>query len=475
MIRLLESAVRRIAPPFLVPLLCFTGIAVGQAEEGEGYLVHRGAYLPTVRRERERALLAAYHTADAEGRAAAEAILRAGRDPRAPELQPPDLAVLASAMRALSAADREPELHTWQEFADSIDLRVAPGAFEARLEGRGEYTTVHFTNLWEVGIAGDLEIVLWWIAGDGRELRARGEGFPARSLREGFEMYIRPPVSDAARWTLVAELHTPKGLVRTGGVPIDCVPRFAERIEALQAADSPFLAPLKGSLAPRLRPLVVYGVRTADALPLFDWFVLGEGKAIDAPLRPVVLADFDDGLAEVWELTPAGEKPPTEAILILTSRGEHPTDLLAGASREVWTDFRDRTGRRVLVATLRKPSTVGPEAALLFDHLRGALGIEHLVVVARGTNGLLLPPSLKLGEDHGVDALVLAATPAARVAPRKPLGIPVLQIDSDAAAAGRVAGTGPAGGEWLRVSLTEPALFTALKLPELIAEWLDEN
>ena len=474
MICIFKSAAKRLILLLLVPLLFATSIAGGQVE-GEGYLVHRGTHLSAVRSERERALLEAYHEADAEGRAAVDTILLEGRGPRARELEPPSLAVLASAAGALSGVPADPVLRTWQALADSIDLRVTPGAFEGREEGRGEYTTVHFSKLWEVGIDGELEIVLLWISGDGLEVQARRERVPEESLRDGFEMYIRPPVSGAARWQLVAELHTSAGVVRTVGVPVDCVPRLEERRAALQAADSTFLPPLKKSLASRLRPLLVYGVRDNDALPLEDWFALGSGQTVDAPLRPLVLPEFGDGLVDVWELSPRSEKPSTEAVLILTSRDEHPTDLLVGASREVWSAFQDRTGRRVLAAALPNPSTVGPGASLFFDHLRGALGIEHLVVIASWENGMLLPYSLKLGEDHGVDALVLAATPAARVAPRRPLGIPLLLVDSAAKEDGRARGEGPAGGPWTRVSLTQPALFSALKIPELVAEWLDES
>ena len=76
---------------------------------------------------------------------------------------------------------------------------------------------------------------------------------------------------------------------------------------------------------------------------------------------------------------------------------------------------------------------------------------------------------------HGVDALVMAETSAARVPPRVPLSIPILQIADEAPELALEEGVSSSGAFWRRISLAVPRPVCHLELPGRIDAWSNEK
>ncbi len=463
--------------PLLAVLVGLLPQSVVGATPQDAFPLHEPEHLVAVQRDRERELQRRWSGAEAEPRAVAAGILRRSRDPQAPERQPLGYHPLAVAGRELTGTVREEKLYRWQKLADAVDLRVVPGAFEARSEGRGEAMTVHVSTLFDVlWLEGWVDVILFWIGEDGEEQRARGESIYSKSFERGFLMHIRPPVSEPGRWRLVAELRmrTEKGSVRSHAVPVDCVAKLRERSARLAELDTPLAARLRA----RLRPLFAFGARSHDALPLAHWFDLAEGEVGSSPLRPVCAG-------EVWEIVSPEGASPAEVVLILATPDEHPTDLLHEEVRKAWASSPNAARRLVVAASL---STAAPgDIVPLVSSLRSRPGIERLTLVVRGENALFVPGVLlaeeraaEEGEEpsepaHGVDALVMAETSAARVPPRVPLSIPILQIEDEAPELALEEGVSSSGAFWRRVSLAVPRPICPLELPGRIDAWSNEQ
>ncbi|MCB9913762.1 MAG: hypothetical protein H6828_01275 [Planctomycetes bacterium] len=250
----------------LTTLVLALAAAAPAAQVGDGdalFVYHLAEHLEAVRAERVAELRAAYAEAAPERRSAAEAALLAGVDPGRPALRPPDFDALARARRALlGEAAPAPAL---DELAESLDLRVVPGCFAARAEGRGEATTVAVTQLWRAP-GRDADVTLWWTRGEERE-RARSEPVAAASFAAGFEMYVRPPVSTPGRWALVAELRAGDASAWSRPVAVECVDDLAA-LRARVAADASLGAGAAGrAFATRFERLFALGVRSAAGVP----------------------------------------------------------------------------------------------------------------------------------------------------------------------------------------------------------------
>lgn len=468
-----------VPPQSLLSLLVLVlGSVAPGAVAQDAFPFHEPEHLATVQRERERELLRCWVAATEEARTEAAETLSRGRNPMGPERMRISVRALSVAVRKLSGSAPEPSLYRYQELADAIDLRVVPGAFESRTEGLGEPITVHVTTLFEVTPpVGSVETILFWIGEDGREERARGEEIPGSAFVEGFEMYVRPPISGPGRWRLVAELRAESGVVRSPAVPVDCVVDLRERVERLGDSSPPFAA----GLVARARSLLAFGARSSDAVPLDVLLDLAEGKGARSPLRPVDLGGTLRRVAELWEIVPPEGSKPAEVVLLLAERGEHPTDLLGEPLLGTWQRSRDAAKRRVLAVSL-SPG-LGPEAeeALrsVVEVLRERAGAETLILAVRGEGALLAPVLLREprgpGDEArwglGVDALVMSESTAAHHPPRLSLPIPVLQLAEDAPELAIEEGVNEAGCPWRRVSLPVPRVVSPLELPRRLDEW----
>jgi hypothetical protein len=439
--------------------------------------------------ERERELLERYCAAPAELRARAEDLLRAGRDPRSPRLNPLPLATIAAARRALEDGEPSSELEPWFDLVDSLDLRVVPGLFCARREGRGEALTVTLVSLWDSRVAGGsgghergalepgalepeggVEASLIWISPDGEELRARREPVSAAALDAGFEMYIRPPASGAGLWSLCLELRTSLGLVRSAPVPVECVEDLAglrARLASAPGVDHPAAG---RELARRIEDACQHGLRRASGLSIETWSErLSSGAAGPTP-RPFDAGDLRTAGASLWELAPRAE-PSKRMFLLLVAQEEHPTDVLTGPVGRAWSRVYASEAVRVLAARLPLPGAEGLDLRELARHLKGVEGVEHLVVVARGDFGRALPRELMSEPCADIDALVLSETPAVRAPLPEELQVPTLQLEFSAQSASELGSFVASSAGHTRWRSTRPAVIGVATAPELMAAW----
>ena len=456
--------------------LCWPSAAHSQAQGpavGDSLaqrLVLRAAAL---RVERERALLEHYAAAPESLRARADEILRAGRDPRRARRGPLNLSTIAAAQRVLQGNEPGPEFVAWADLVDSLDLSVVPGLFAAREEGLGEALTVVFHSLWEGSIErepeGGIEASLYWVSPAGERRRARSEPVSLSALREGFEMYIRPPASAPALWSLVFELRTFAGVVASAPVVVECVGELA----ALRSSAAPLRVSLR-ELLERRDELRERGLRRASGLSLSAWSSACEGAAPQLAPRPYEPRSAEGegppafGDVTMWEVAAPGAAP-ARTYLLLAGSMEHPTDLLTGAVGRSWARVAEAQGARVLAARVPLPSRELFDLRDFVSALKRELETEQLVVVARGDFGRVLPGLLQREPCAAIDALVLSETPAARALLPAELELPVLQLELSAEVA--TSEGVDAGARRARVRLRAPAPTGTLAAPDLIAAW----
>ena len=208
-------------------LFAGNGRAQARIPDADDLTALQVAHREAVQVERERALLEAWIGASEQQRVGLERIVREGRNSRRSSLSPLDLRSISRGLRNLRVPERADELWVWYDLLDALDLRLRPGVFAARSEGRGEPITVGLDSLWSHSYEGDpdreMQAKLIWVAPDGTEEDARSEPVTARILMRGFEMFIRPPISTAQTWELVLEVQTPSGALRGVPVRVECV------------------------------------------------------------------------------------------------------------------------------------------------------------------------------------------------------------------------------------------------------------
>jgi len=480
---------------------CLASAAIGESASA-GSLQDRGPFagdrhgLQVAQRavlqlERERSLLEGWPATDETRRAAVLRLLGEGRDGRRSSLRPLGLAAVSRALRAPGAAGGGAELAPWRELVDGLGLRVTPGVFAARTEGRGEATTVHFEPLWRSRFEGNPRELLYgtlsWISSSGEITVARREPLTPRDLASGFEMYIRPPLSGAQTWELVLEVLTPAGKVRGFPVRVECVEdlegwrsRLARAATGTEESLPSWNEPLRLAVQNRLRLLTDHGIRVANGLPLSHWLAAwgasaepgsarpGPGGAFPSPLDG---AELGVGGETFWEFRPEGA--PARVLLLLTDEREWGADLLSGAPGEAWRRLARGTGTRVIAGHL----PLGPADLSPLKSLARALGerspAPRLFVVARGDSGRMLPRPLAGGPAVGLDGLILSETIAARVPIPPEVHLPVLRVRFEAPPEERGSREeGTEAGRRTVVGLAEPAPLALLQAIEAIGDWI---
>jgi len=467
----------RLALPLLLAL-CLPS-AVSASQDGAGLSEDQRAAQGTVYRraalriERERKLLEYWGRLGEFERRELERRVAAERRPRRARFEGIELRGLAQAQRALQYPADDGPLEQWFDLVDSVDLLVVPGVFAAREEGRGEAMTVTIDALWDSAIDHrddeGVEVALLWIAPDGTELTARQEPAGVRALETGFEMYIRPPVSQAATWSLVLEVRTRQGVVRSQGVDIECVADLARVRESLTASPAAGGSGSLRLLRGRLEALDTAGLRLAGGANLATWIAaeLGGGEA---PARFVAEgATSGAAITPHWELS---ESPESEHVVVLLARGmEHPLDLLTGPIGDAWRTFAVAEDWRVVAAP---PLVVGRDVAPLYALVRELRreGATQVLVVARGDAGRVLPGALVVDPLPELSGLVLAETPGAFVPVKQGVATPTLRIETEIEAPAFEELGEPDGQRRTRAALTAPQPFAALSTPELVRRWL---
>ena len=423
--------------------------------------------------ERERHLLEAYLKAAPERKAAMQAPLLEGRDSNKSRRAPLPLRNVARATRAANTSESSP---FWTDLVDSLDPQVVPGVFAARDDGLGEAMTVTLNSLWDVpermDPEGGIEVLLYWIAEDGAEQVARREPAYVAVLRQGFDLYIRPPVSQAARWSLVLELRSSEGVVRGLPVLVECVEDLRGLTRRLDRARNGKPRALETILDSRLRDLREHGLRTASATRLSDWIAALDDPRRTSGLHPLDCGELDTAGTVVWEFG-VQSSSPKRAVLILANAFESPTDLLSGPIGSQWAQFAEAGSRRLIAAAPAVPGVDGFSWRELVEHLVREQGIDDLVLVARGDFGRTLPTVLAAESCDALDALVICETWAARVRLPEALSLPTLQIEFRSEQAETLELADEGAPRHTHVRLREPLPLAALQSPDLLRSWLE--
>ena len=158
------------------------------------------------------AFRSAWEDASSESRARVVEVMGSLRSAGAPSEWWPDLGSIEVGTRILNGLDdaaflAENKAGALAVQAASLDLRVLPGAFEARSEGRTASLVVRVSPLFELREALEVKVSLIWVGPDGAEITARTEVISARAFSApGFDMYLRAPHTRPGVWQLVAEL-----------------------------------------------------------------------------------------------------------------------------------------------------------------------------------------------------------------------------------------------------------------------------
>lgn len=358
----------------LAACLALASLAPAGAQDGVALQESR-RHAATVLEERRERLLALYSDADAEARRRAEGTLERLHSPGAGLVAPPSLRAVDQAARAIAGG-----LGGWlQELADSLDLRVLPGAFEARAEGRAPLVVI-VEPLYPTSGVQDVELALFWLAPDGSEQRARREPVaPAAFQPPGFEMFITAPLGPPAAWRLVAEVE--RGGERARGIPV-VVEGLADLRRRLDALGDPAAGTGAALYREALASLLQRGVRRLCDHPGSALLARLEGQDPDGP-RPLAVAWRDEDGFEHWVwVLGSPDVAPEELVILLAASHESPEAALV---RPAWAAYA--RAQRAWVLSTRLPDAAAP---LLEELRRHAVGAPTLVVARGDTVGRLL-------------------------------------------------------------------------------------
>ncbi|MDP6540929.1 MAG: hypothetical protein QF903_14655 [Planctomycetota bacterium] len=442
------------------------------------FAVHRPEHVRLLHAEREALLGEAWLRAGAARRERAVAWFHARRRPGAPARARPAFETLADVAALLAGQDPGRADRPWTErLAPSLDLRVVPGVFAAREEGRGESMVVHIEALYPVEApenARELPLTLTWLGPAGEEVEARTEPVPTACFdREGFEMFVRPPASEPGRWRLVADVGRAGERRRGSPIAVDCVRDLAERRARLQQETARAPSALRAELWAALGPLSEHGLRRLGSLDLGHWFDFCERLPLADLAAPIVPWTGREAAAEgaggaFWTLP--HEQRFERGLLIACDSAEHPASVLAGAAGEGWRRLSTRRSVRVFVGACS--SAPGGAARLLEEAV--ALAAERdwagLVVLARGDRGTAFLRELQRSCPEPVEGLVLCAALGAAPSGGAELPVPLLFLDALAAEDGVASGEG-----WRRVVSREPGFLLDPRVPGLVEAWLAEG
>jgi hypothetical protein len=396
--------------------------------------------------------------------------LRAFRDPAAPPWSEPAFAVLTEARYLLTGGTVEsyPPL---QRVADLLDLRLAPGAFEARSDGRPQSITVRVAPLDYTDAPRVNRVKLYWVGPNGREEQVRDEQVMGPALDPpGFDMYIHAPFSEPSEWTLMAEVRAGNSWGRTPPVRVSCVDDLERRIARVreEARTHPDDGRTQTVLVPILDQIDV-GMRPQPGESFSALLTRSEKEASDsAGLSARPWASFDG--TPVWELSGAPAQAET-AVLLLGSFEHPPEARLTGTRGATWAE----AARAADLIVLSTRTVLGADRlAAIRERLEEERGVRKLILVAFGAavpDATVLRPWLP---DSPVDGLVLSTSLIAGTRPPRVLLMPTLVLDA-VADDDELEVLGPAAGSEARTTWVRrrELPFTAeLALPGLLVDWL---
>jgi len=385
--------------------------------------------------------------------------------------QPPGAGLAAGVpLQQLARLTRELQGAPWtavQDFADSLDLSLTPGAFAAREDGPGEPTTVRVHALWAAPEARDFTMTLSWVSPAGERVVARTEPVERAAVRGGgFEMYVHPPAAPPGTWSLEPCIEREDGSACGVAVPVDCVRDLAARFAAAVATRPATTDPGYPLLRAADR-LLRYGARESVTLRGGDLLRAFEDSAGFDAARPRLALNAAEDDCWAWMSPPPEE--PRRTVCLLVSAREAADGLFAGELGRRWTAFA-REHVAVLFATALPPDPSAGSTRELLDRIAAAgtamAGTElPLVVVARGETAGRLQVALGGADGYPFDALVVSAVLRTPKPETLFPGVPRLVLSP-----GAVEDT---AAEFFVGPGARLALFDDLDLPARVGAWLE--
>jgi hypothetical protein len=423
----------------------------GTDDGGRRIVFYRAEHIDAVRAEREAELQALAAAASAEQRALASTLLAATPGDHRPAMRPVDFEVLAAARQALLGA-------TGGELAAlslSLDLRLVPGCFEVRREGRGEAMTVSLERLWR-GPGRAARVSLFWVAPDGKRSRARSEPVTAAAFERGFEMYIRPPMSAPGRWHLTVELEAAGETAPGIPIPVDCVADLASWREPEDSAAG-------RAFAERLDLLLELGLRRGSLATLAEQHAILRG----APEAGVLLMPSAVAGVILCELNPQSPMRRSATVLVASAPGRGAIESCFGPEGRAWRDLARNSNLRVFVASLPAGEhAVAPWLSVIAELAEAGKG-DEMILALRGELALLLPQAIERAPAASVAALVLYSSPATFSSLAAPAPCPMLFVSGASAGSGYTKDGTPR----TRISRSEADLLLPPEVPALLLDW----
>lgn len=332
-------------------------------------------------------LLLRYASASPADREEAAAILAQARSVGTGSQSPPPLEGVDRALAALhsdrgeASRDDDAQDLAYRSAVQSLELSVEPGTFASREQGRGEAMTVRLVQRYDAPPPGDVMVQLTWIGPGGETVHARRERATAEVFAgRGFEMYIRPPVSEPGTWRLEADgfwsttgrledLDGPRGaeVLRSALVHplrVECAEAPLDRIAAIGARGRS-LGPLGIFALSRINHWSGHGGPWHAALSGEELWAAGEGEASTDPVRVAELAPgkpspmlplFENQRGEVeWLWGLRGDAEPTSTVVLCVPSWMSTEGPFIDPLRQRWVQLANE--RSALVLAMHLPMT----------------------------------------------------------------------------------------------------------------------
>jgi len=443
-----------------LPIRCWwlscalAGAAAGQDALG----IEAG--LENVYLERRLAFEEAWLAAGDASRALARAELRAVVEQGGGEGGAFSARAWTEARARLAASSTERTLAT--RVAESLDLRVLPGAFEARRSGEGEEVVVRvlpaYTESFARALPEELTVALVWIAPDGREVRALEEPVHRAALvLPGFELYFRAPASEPGAWRLVPEVRLGDQHGRGVGVEVDCIRDLSSRFRA--RVSSPAAGEGERRERQRLEDALLRGLRDARGPSITELLDGSQTARLAFGACPAVPGD-----ERTLELcgAPAAAR---ECVVLLAPELEDPSWSLLGHAGAAWAQLVAEHGARVIVTARPLHDARGADLIGLLARLKDADPRPGTTLVLGEASAERLRASWSAAAEV-CDRVVIEsqAPPSGKLPPALP--VPTLQLVALAEGEG-CARDAEHGGLWSG----EPVILARARLAASLPDW----
>ena len=443
------------------------GATASPAQRPLEEMQRRNAYL-----ERRLAMEAAWQAAGEEQRERARALFEQRLERGVPAAFTASAKLLTHATRLLEGGGPDTAAIGFERrLADSLDLRVIPGAFEPADGEHGDPTIVRVLALypvdWSARELDQVELALYWLGPGGEELQARTETVHRDAFRApGFEMYGWAPATRGGTWRMVPEVRTEAGVARGVPVTVECIPDLADALAAARATE-PRTA-VEALLRRTLIETVRGGVRNARLPPVSELLQWDRGGAtVPAPLDPG-LAGTEGGV----ELPAPEGSAARRVVIVLAPPFEDAEWVLAGRQGEAWRAMVERLGCRLIATSLPAWNPRGPSVIELASRLEREDPELELVLVVHGVGLRRLQIGLSRADAGPFDRLAVHSILLREGPPELVVELPTLffeSLDSDRPAQ-RV--RTESGVELVWVRRWAPPAIAEQALPASLARWL---